>query len=165
MANKQLRDFLNQLPPEMRNRIASATNAEAAAKNAEAVAEIFDAASDAVLNVGVIGMANAFDDEERALIQRSTAFPITVLKTLEQFVMRMLPDGPKQGAHDMIKRTVDGMLPTFDKLMPELLPQGVKARAEVLAKRGQTVNPLGADDPPPPEGASIGEDVGGVTNG
>lgn len=163
MANKTLRDFLGTVPPAMRSKIMNAMSPEGAELNAKAVSEIFDAASDAVLNLGVIATANAHDDEERALVQRSAAFPITVLKTLEQFVMRMLPDGPREGAHDMIKRTVDGMLPTFDKLMPELLPQGVKARAEVLAKRAAP-DPLG-DDPPPPEGASVGQDVGGVTNG
>lgn len=165
MSRKDLREYLNKMPPALREKMRTVMDNGAAEKNAKIIADQFELANDAILNQGVVAFATA-DAEEIELIVRYTTFPIVMLKACEQIITHLLPSGgPRESVHEMLVRMVDTQLQDFDKTIRELLPKGVAARAAVRAGQPLPADPLGADDPPPPEGASVAEDVGEVTRG
>ncbi len=164
MSSKQLRDYLSKIPPGMREKIAATMEPNVADANAKEAGEAFALASDAILNLGVIAFANAANENEAENVKRSTAFATVTMKVCEQIVMRMIPTGPREAIHDMLNRGIKAELDTFDEVIANLLPKGVKVRADVLAgvaKGGQDLATEALlDETPAPEGASMADDVG-----
>ncbi len=133
MSRKDLREYLNKMPPALRQKMASVMTNEAAEKNAALVAEQFELACDAILNQSVVAFATAEPDEVEQVVRFAT-FPIVVIKACEQIITHLLPSGgPRESVHKMLTQMVEKQLPDFDKTIRELLPKGVIARANVRA--------------------------------
>jgi len=138
------------MPAGMRAKLAKAMEPAKVLENAAAAASAFNVATDAVLNNAVVAFAEGQGESEKENIVRSAAFAVTVLKTCEQIVMRLAPQGgPREGMHDIMRRAIDEQLPHFERSIRNVLPEGVEVRAKVLAGIIQPGVELGGEVPPP----------------
>jgi hypothetical protein len=135
MAKKTLHEFLNTLPPEMRDKV-QGQNVAAAAMNANQVNQLLDAAMDAALNVATVATVGSGSEAEKQMIHRALAMNTCVMEIFRAVLTTLVPaGGPREQMHMAVLQGFSGSIEKHHSALTNVIRDAIAFRARAMEEK------------------------------